>query len=223
MDPRANLDDIILSKYKTKRNHRIAITTFVVITIGAGIGLAYKINGDFDLNIKQKHDVISEKIESPTAENTNPSVAQVEYQVVGERTPYEEDPVLEDLEPQGFIEAKEDVVLVDPVQEVVEVKETTVAPVAQPEVIKVHENTIVPTLQGKVIQVGAFYRSEPSKDLLDSIKKQQLSYFVKEFNINGASVKKVYIGPFNYTKNRKSAMRIVKKHIESKAFFTEVK
>ncbi len=73
------------------------------------------------------------------------------------------------------------------------------------------------------IQVGAFLKYAPDKKFLASIKKAGFSYIIKEFNINGKKVRRVYVGPFSSRKEASRNLPKIRAKISKNAFITKVK
>lgn len=73
------------------------------------------------------------------------------------------------------------------------------------------------------IQVGAFLKYAPDKKFLASIKKAGFSYIIKEFNINGKKVRRVYVGPFTSRKEASRYLPKIRAKISKNAFITKVK
>ncbi len=73
------------------------------------------------------------------------------------------------------------------------------------------------------IQVGAFLRYDPNSAFLKKIKRSGYEYIIKEFDINGKKIKRVYIGPFASRKEAAKHLLKIKKTISKNAFITKVK
>ena len=72
------------------------------------------------------------------------------------------------------------------------------------------------------IQVGSFSRLSPSDALLKKIKNNGLSYILHNVEINGKTITKVLVGPFESEKDARKSLNTVRQKIEAGAFLTKV-
>ncbi len=70
---------------------------------------------------------------------------------------------------------------------------------------------------GYFIQVGAF-SNYPDKRFLQRLEKEGFNYVIKEFEINGKKIKRVYVGPFANKKEAQKALKKVRAKINKDAF-----
>lgn len=104
-------------------------------------------------------------------------------------------------------------------------KHETTKPIKEKITKKIPKSKIAKSTQQKFyyIQVGAFLKYNPDKKFLDSIKKAGFSYIIKEFNINGKKVRRVYVGPFASRKEASRYLPKIRAKISKNAFITKVK
>ena len=67
------------------------------------------------------------------------------------------------------------------------------------------------------IQVGAFSKY-PDKKFLQKLEQNGFNYVIKEFEINGKKIKRVYVGPFATKKEAQKALKKVRAKINKDAF-----
>ena len=72
------------------------------------------------------------------------------------------------------------------------------------------------------VQVGSFSKYEPNKKFLKSITDKGFSYKYHKVTKNSKTLNKVLVGPFTKEKEARSALRVIRKSIESGAFLTKI-
>ncbi len=72
------------------------------------------------------------------------------------------------------------------------------------------------------IQVGSFSRLSPSDALLKKIQNNGMSYILHNVEMNGKTITKVLVGPFESEKDARKSLNTVRQKIEAGAFLTKV-
>lgn len=141
------------------------------------------------------------KEESLKEENTNAS--EVEVKKDDTEVVKKEEPIEQPL--PAVIQDK-----IEKAQPVAKKPEPVVEPVAPKAVVA----------NNYYIQVGSFSIFKPDPNFLKRITSNGFSYATKKVSINGKSITKLFIGPYEDENSARKALKAVRDTIEAKAFLT---
>ncbi len=226
------LDDIVLEKYEKKNRIK------KYLLIGGSIFLIFVI-------------VIS-IVKIVTDSSSAPQEALIETEQpspeLSSEENFEEVPILSKEEEtndeefkkviENVIKKEEKIAMVESKQQAVPSLHSSIAPKIKPETKQQQTSShqvaaVAPPPEPKAptskaqrsdiyIQVGAFLHYDPDSAFLKKIKKSGFEYIIKEFNINGKKIKRVYIGPFASRKEAAKHLPKIKETISKNAFITKV-
>ena len=223
MEEKNELNDIILNRGGSSNGNKkvlMAIATLAIILIIVVV-IMNRLNSDGTDNLPQAV-LPPEPAATPAIVKEDPLFEPVE--VIEESAPAEDnlDRIAQKLKEESMNDDAPVVVVED--KEPVEVETITPVPVAaKPAPKPAPVKTTAPVATGKYyVQVGSFTKYEPNKKFLKSITDSGYTYTYHKVQVNGSTINKVLIGPFNSESEARSALKSIRKNIESGAFLTKV-
>lgn len=218
MEEKNELNDIILNRGGNSGGNKkvlMAVATLAIILIIVVV-IMNRLNSDGTDNLPQAV-LPPEPAAAPAIVEEDPLFEPVE--VIEENAPAEDnlDRIAQKLKEESMAEEAPTVVVEDK-----PVAVETVAP--KPAVTKpAPKPAAKPVAAGKYyVQVGSFTKYEPNAKFLKSITDSGYTYTYHKVVRNGQTINKVLIGPFNSESEARSALKTIRKNIESGAFLTKV-
>jgi DedD protein len=219
MEEKNELNDIILNRGGNSNGNKkvlMAIATLAIILIIVVV-IMNRLNSDGTENLPQAV-LPPEPSATPAIVKEDPLFEPVE--VIEESAPAEDnlDRIAQKLKEESMMEEEAPVVVVEDKPAPVKPAPVATKPAPAPK-----ETKPVPVTTGKYyVQVGSFTKFEPNKKFLKSITDSGYTYTYHKVQRNGSTINKVLIGPFNSEKEARSALKTIRKNIESGAFLTKV-
>ena len=217
MEEKNELNDIILNKGGSSNNNKkivLAVATLGVILIIV-VMLMNSLTSSGTDNLPQAVLPPQPKVQTTPTITDEPLFEEVEV--------IEEDSVDSDNLDQIAQKLKQ-----ESLEEIVEVEESFVAPKPVKKAVKApvvaKKQAVVKSTSNKAyyVQVGSFSKYKPNKKFLKSITDKGFNYKYHEVTKNSKTLNKVLVGPFTQEKDARSALRVIRKSIESGAFLTRL-